>query len=346
MHLFNIFHATIFIILPVFAIPRLTYPVSSNALPSAPQNGSRSVQVIYEFSKGTWVENLAMRSNGQILATLLSSPEIYQVDPNGANPPVLVHRFTSVLGVLGIVEVVPDTFYVVTGNFSLTTFTSTPGSYSVHKIDINNFVPGHIAPIVTKVADFPEAVFLNGAALLDPTAGYIIIADSGLGAVWRLDINTGHVVKVIQDATMAPTSFPAIGINGLKVRDKDLYFTNTNTASVVRIPISSGGRAAGGASIVVSNATGADDFIFNEKGVGFHALGTSNELGKLSFNASRIEILVGSPSDFSTLAGPTACQFGRGSGDEKSLYISSTGGIEGYIGGKFTVGGRISRVSV
>jgi hypothetical protein len=87
---------------------------------------------VWQFPNGTFVENLAVRSNGQILATLLSVPELYQVDPIGGRHPQLIHRFPMVTGLTGITEVEKDVFVVIAGNWSLKTFASTPGLYSMN----------------------------------------------------------------------------------------------------------------------------------------------------------------------------------------------------------------------
>ena len=335
--------AAIFTFLASLITHGTAYPTPATEL--IPRASSYNVDVIYEFPKGTWVENLAVRENGEILATLLSTPEVFLIDPQGLHAPVLIHQFQATTGCAGIVEASPDVFYVVTGNFSFSTFESTPGSWSVWSINMTTFVYGSSAATVTKVADFPNAVFLNGATALS-LPEYIIVADSGLGAVWRLNVLTGQVTEVIQDPTMAPTSFPAFGINGVKIRDNILYFTNTNTENFVSIPINLNGTAAGSAKVVASGISGLDDFIFDKNGDAFLALGTPNELGELPAGETTPIILVGSPSDTTTLAGPTACEFGRTASDSSSLYISSTGGQAGYSTGNFTVGGRISRVQV
>ncbi|MCJ1234534.1 hypothetical protein MMC14_002495 [Varicellaria rhodocarpa] len=221
-----------------------------------PRASSYNVDVIHEFPKGTWVENLAVRENGQLLATLLSTPEVFLIDPQGLHAPVFIHKFQATTGCTGIVEAFADVFYVVTGNFSFSTFEYRLG-----------------AAIVKKVADFPKAAFLNGATALS-LPGYIIVSGSGLGAVWRLNVLTGQVTEVIQDPTMAPTSFPAFGINGVKIRNNALYFTNINTENLVSISINPNGTAAGSAKVVASGISGLDDFIFDKNGDVFLALGT------------------------------------------------------------------------
>lgn len=62
------------------------------------------VEIIHEFPGGTWIENLAIRSNGLILANLLSAPEIYQVDPS-THAAVLAAKIPAATGLLGIAEI-------------------------------------------------------------------------------------------------------------------------------------------------------------------------------------------------------------------------------------------------
>jgi hypothetical protein len=52
-----------------------------------------STQGLYEFPNPTWIENLFIRSNGEILLTSLSKPELYLLDPYATpqKPPTLLH---------------------------------------------------------------------------------------------------------------------------------------------------------------------------------------------------------------------------------------------------------------
>jgi hypothetical protein len=82
---------------------------------------------VWRFPKGTWAENMAVRSNGQLLVTFITPPDLYLVDPVAPNPQ-LIHRFPQAASLLGIAEVEKDVFAVVAGNFSVKTLASTPGS--------------------------------------------------------------------------------------------------------------------------------------------------------------------------------------------------------------------------
>jgi hypothetical protein len=94
-------------------------------------NQPLTVRNITQFPNTTFVENLAIRSNGQALVTLLSTPEIFLVDPEKGGDPQLVHKFAGVTGLSGISEIEDDVFAVVAGNLSLATFQGTQGMYQV-----------------------------------------------------------------------------------------------------------------------------------------------------------------------------------------------------------------------
>ena len=136
--------------------------------------------IVHEFPLDTWVENLVVRqTDGSIVCTLLTTPDVYLVDP-GNGRAVQVASIPGVLSVLGIVELGLDVFYVAAGNFSLVTFKSTPGSYSVWEVDLRGCGYGQKAKI-SEVATFPISGILNGMTVLNPVEGLVLIADSGLG---------------------------------------------------------------------------------------------------------------------------------------------------------------------
>jgi hypothetical protein len=96
---------------------------------TTPSRRQPVIRDVWQFPNNTWPENLAVRASGQLLVTLLSIPELYQVDPTGAQQAQLIYHFPNATGLTGITEVEKDVFVVISGNFSLATFSSTPGSY-------------------------------------------------------------------------------------------------------------------------------------------------------------------------------------------------------------------------
>jgi len=76
------------------------------------------------------------------------------------------------------------------------TFASTPGSYSIFKIDLNGYAASsHTATHgklskqaakgvkVIKVADLPSAGLPNGLTVLNPNTGILLVANSAKGLV-------------------------------------------------------------------------------------------------------------------------------------------------------------------
>lgn len=311
------------LLLALLARPTLSRPIQPRT--------TYTVSPVYTFSKGTWVENLAVRSNGLVLITLLTTPEVWQVDPVSKTGS-LIHKFADATGCLGITETVEDEFYVACGNYSTETFEATAGSWAVWKLDFTTKTAE-----ATRIAQLPDAGFLNGAMALSDSV--ILIADSAYGAVWSLNTATGSVQKSISDPSMLPTHTVApIGINGLHIQGQDLLYTQTNNATLWSIPIDiSTGAATGPTKVVSANVTGDDDFTADGKGNLFIASdGGLRSLGKGSSVAGTI----------ATVDGASAVHFGRGEGDGDVLYVSSTGGIECYIGGDCPSAGGLYMVSM
>ena len=225
---------------------------------------------VWTFPQRTWVENLVVRSNGQILTTLLTSPQLYQVDPTGKSPASLVYTFPAHTSCFGISELGHDIFYVVAGNYSLTTFAVTPGSFAVYKVNMNGFTPGGL-PSVSKVFNFPNSGELNGMTVLNSAQGLLAIADSVAGDVLSLNVNTGTISQLVISPLMSPNATIApMGINGLKVRGSSLYFTNTNRNAYAAVPINSNG-SPNGEALALSSLTSTDDFQFDTLGNAYFA---------------------------------------------------------------------------
>jgi hypothetical protein len=144
-----------------------------------PRSSNPAIHTIYEFSNETWVENTAVRSNSNLLLNILSTPSFYELNPFDSTPGSarLLHTFSFATGLGGIAEIQPDGFAVVAGNWSITTFDTTPSSCSVWKADFN-YPDRKDLPFVSKIADLPKASFLNGMTLLAPRSPYLLVADS------------------------------------------------------------------------------------------------------------------------------------------------------------------------
>lgn len=71
----------------------------------------------YDTHASQWVENIAVRSNGKILVTLINTPQVWQIDP-ASHIAELVHVFPHAISALGITEYEHDVFAVVSNTSS------------------------------------------------------------------------------------------------------------------------------------------------------------------------------------------------------------------------------------
>lgn len=339
-------HSLLTLVPWAFLLPTSVFSAPTPAPAPAPAPVSSPTRDIYQFPTiGTWVENLAVRANGQLIITRLDQPVIQQVNPfTPGKEPVTIYTFPAALATIGITEYAPDIFAVVTGNFSLVTRANPPGEYSVWKVDMRGY-HGPGTATVTKITDLPTARLLNGATTLDPLAGTILIADSLAGNVIRVDTTKGTYTVVQSDATQVGVlgSGLPIGVNGIRVRAGYLYFTNGSKNLFVRVLINPDGTARGAYEILVTNTVGAfDDFAVDVFGEFFNAQGPGNQLAKITVkNGVGTEQEVAGNATSRAIYGNTSARFGRTVLDLTTLYVTTNGGNPGPV-----EGGKIVAVEV
>lgn len=158
----------------------------------------QSTTSVYTFSGSPKSgEGIAQRSNGQILVSFFDKGELWSVDP-AAKKASKVATFTDATCSAGIVEIAPDVFAVVAGQFAFSGGNKA-GSWGIWKVDFTSGTP--VTSLLKKV---PESGFFNG--LTNFNNDTILIGDASKGAVWSMNVNTGAYSQVIQDAAMAPAA--------------------------------------------------------------------------------------------------------------------------------------------
>lgn len=303
----------------------LTHPhlVATTPLP-APQTGdlplgpAESVTPLYQFPNGSWIENISIRSNGNLLLTRFDVPQLWEVSPfSPSTSAKLLLTIPDAVGLTGIAEIAPDVFAVSAGG-TRNPF-GTPGSWSIWKvtIDTNDNAVG------TKITALPEAGHLNGMALLIPgNDGAILVDDQVNGLVYRVNMGNGDNSIVIQDPAMlanVPPSVPPLGINGIKVRSDHLWFTNTLQNTVCKIPIDPlTGSVTGPVKVITNNLLGPDDFTLDTAGRPYVASFSTNQLEAVKPNGDLVVIATG-------LVGPTSAAFGRTADDSTTIYVTTSG---------------------
>ena len=311
-------------------------PTTARALPRSsnivPRDGA-TVQTVNAFTTDAKPENLAIRSNGQILVTSTANPLLYQYDPASVNAPVLVTVFPDTTSALGITELQPDLFYVATGNASMTGGQGARNSFIVYEVDMRNFASsgnGSVTtpPAVRPVGVIPTAGLTNGitgvySATQQPS-DFLLIADTVNELIWKMDVTTGNVSVAGDDQTMQ-------GADGVKVQNNTLYYSSSTHKSVFSIPIDSTTGIVpplAEATVLASNMT-VDDFVLDAQGKIYAAGNAANVIWLIDPAANTTSVFAGTPgSNSSTIVGASAIQFGRLPADSNSLYVTAGG----YIG--------------
>ena len=298
-----------------------------------------TVDVVYDFPVATWIENLAVRHNGQILATEDTKPRLYQVDPFESRDAILVHEFSDTAQLLGIVETTQDIFYVASGNFSSETLQSFGEAY-VFKIDMRQFSPDRpSSAVISKIATLANAKALNGLTYVGGDSNLLLVSDFILGVVWSVNAETGDARVAINSTYTRSTGF---GVNGVHVHDSHLYFTNSQPQLLAKVPINEKGEAVGDFSVLAQGGFEPDDFTLDTYGNFYVASFVRGNEGLVFVPREG-----GNATYIAQIAGPTACAFGRTAVDRDILYVSTSGGDYDYTsGGPVTVSGKIVKVDL
>ncbi|RKO86528.1 hypothetical protein BDK51DRAFT_20226 [Blyttiomyces helicus] len=317
-------------------------PIPYSKYPSVkpfPHPSHPTTRTLAHFSNATWVENIAVRSNGQLLVTtFLPEASVYQIDPFRSRDPVLVSTFPTEKGCAGIAELAHDEFFVIGSTASLPR-SKTPNNNAVYKIDMAAFDAGRAH--VTKVVELTNALAPNGMTALDKRAGTLLIGDAFQGCVYLVDTVAGTYRKVQDDNTMKATIPGPVtgGINGLHVLDGKLYFTNSNHGTLYKVAIHKDGTAAGPYEVVSDRHTLLDDFTVTKKGDAFIATNSGNTIEFVK--ADGFASLFAGNANSVLFSGTTAMQFGRTKSDGGVLYVTTDGGL---ASGKNISGGKVVAV--
>ena len=284
-----------------------------------------TIRQVYQFpnSSFTDIENVATRPNGQLLLNLITEPSTYYIDPMlEISTAKHLYTFPNGTSLTGIAEYEPDVYAVVVGNYSLATYAGVLGSFAVWSLDLRS----PALPIATKIADIPEAKALNGMTAVRGSPGLLLLADSALGLVWSLNATTGSYQKAIEDPLLSPSRAFPLGINGLHVHKRTLYFTNSAQGLFGKVKITSEGKARGKAESLTTPFAGNiyDDFALDHQGNAWITNHPSS-ITKVTHRGKMQSSVAGGINSTQFLQ-PTSASFGRGSpAEECNLYVVGAG---------------------
>ncbi|KAK0619045.1 hypothetical protein B0T14DRAFT_495888 [Immersiella caudata] len=295
------------------------------------------IRNIYTFPKNHFIENIAVRSNSNLLITSMSVPELFSIDPTVTSPTAsIVHSFPNCTGISGIAEITPGLFALVTGTWDLANTRANLGSIAIWTVDFNK-PPAHRIKFITTVAN---STILNGITRHSINPTLLMAADSAAGSVWRINLLTGSSSVAFSHPLLQPTGTAMeglhLGINGLKSQGTHLYFTNSAQKFFAKVAVDFFGNQIGNIQII-SNSTAAgtagnvvyDDIALDVNGVtgkGFAWIASHPDYA--------VRVAVGGTTggeqmvvrNGTVLLNPTAAAFGRGSAKERrTLYVTNGG---------------------
>ncbi|PKX93960.1 uncharacterized protein P174DRAFT_450896 [Aspergillus novofumigatus IBT 16806] len=230
-------------------------PRSSNATGSVPLPG----RLLHHWPNGTWVENIAVRPNGNLLLTT-STPNgtVWHVKQPWTDTPEveLAYNFDEwVDRLIGIGETTPDKYIVVGSRlYSPAAYSSqVDRTFAAMELDFTEETPS-----ARMVAWMPEATLLQGVAALPWNRSTVLISDQYVlrprneqvdwtpspGQIWLLDTQTGDYELVMTNYTEMNTTYAHgkdVGIDGIRILDDELYWVNQNTGGIYRVALQKNG---------------------------------------------------------------------------------------------------------
>ncbi|KAM6479841.1 hypothetical protein HDV62DRAFT_399338 [Trichoderma sp. SZMC 28011] len=320
-----------------YIVTILSAAVAAIAVPTdQPVLGAPIKTVIQLQQNGTQFENLITRTDGTILATRIDVPEIWWINPADSTHTRVINIEGDVVSVLGITETSPNVYAFNAGN--VTSQGAVDGSFQIWGLDLT-----HEKPQTYPIARIDRASFLNGITTLDPKT--VIVTDTNLGLLWKVDISTGHYGIFLQDPSMAipeGSSIPA-GINGVHIHNGYLYFTNTAQMSLSRFPIAKDGTIIGSIQQIAEGFM-CDDFDVQPDGTVYLPTTSQNTVIRVSLDG-RVQQLAGAAASLA-VGGGTAAQFGRGLHQKKTLFVTTSGDRFSPINGTLVEPGKLVAVDL
>lgn len=275
--------------------------------------------IVFQLERnGSWFENLALRSDGSLLATRIDAPELWSIEPNcdlshPGHGSRLVN-FPNATSTLGITEIGQDVFAVVVGNLSLPSILPTPGSFVVWKVDLTG-----ITATAKVLARMPEGDFLDGMTRF--SEDLLLIADALKGTIWRLNVTTGEYSTALSHTSMVPAAGQPVpvGVNGLKVLGDYVYYTSTSQEVYARIPVNHNATAVGPVEIITSGFT-FDGFALTANGTAYLTTNPQNQVIEVS-PEGRVRLLAGNQYMLA-VGGSTAAALDQ---ERSVLYVATSG---------------------
>ncbi|KXG51740.1 uncharacterized protein PGRI_091330 [Penicillium griseofulvum] len=302
------------------------------------------VETLFQFpNNGSWIGNMALRSDGNLLVTRLDTPEVWLVDTTSGKA-TLAYSFPNVTSTFGISEIEDNIFAVVVGNFSIKTYQPGAGSFSVQKLDFNAQANGRALKLATasEIVAIPEALALNGMATFSRESNLVLIADSPKGVMWKVDTKTGDYSVALNHTTMAPAEGQALplGVNSLTMLGDYVYYTSTTRMLYCRVKVDKDAKPIGDFEVIASGFL-PDNVEMTEDGTAYIPTDPQNSVVRIT-PSGQISLVAGGQVS-TEMPGPSCVRLSK---DRQILYVGTTGGQIAPVLGKFIEPAKVLKITL
>lgn len=291
------------------------------ATPTAVSPTTRVLRSL-EFGAGQTPENLVVDDDGTVLMSFAYAGTVVRLDPDRpergltvvARLPVEDGTAAAPGGttsgqVTGLVR-------AADGRLLVATVTGRADSHGIWQIPDGGSTPTLLAALPTD--GFPNGLLDEPATLNGDRAGAVLVADSRLATIWRVDLVDGAITPAVSHPALAAGSPTGLGANGLAwlphrrrtegtTQQEALLVSVTDAATVYRIPWKDG-VAIGPPVPWVTGTAGVDDLTVDPVTGQVWAVGnTTNLCWHISPSAQVQQILTADDG----LHTPTACALRR-----------------------------------
>jgi len=287
----------------VVALTTLSYLGVAQTRPAIFKDTPRQLvptTVIASFPKKTFLENLVITPNDDLLVTNLEAGLVEKINPDGTKT-----EYARTKGRLAGIAAYGQNEFLLTG-------WDEANQPTVFLLDKNH--------AISKVMAIKGAMFLNGITPL--TATQFLIADAFKGCIWLLDMTSKTTSVWLRDPLLGLSDpkqqTPAV--NGLKIHQGVLYASNTQRQLLLRIPIRQG---KAGTPRVFVDKVNLDDFAIDKQGTLYGCTHFYNSVIRIT-PAGKITVIAEQPQG---AAGCTSLAFGRSATDKHTLYVITNGGM-------------------
>jgi sugar lactone lactonase YvrE len=275
---------------------------------AGPAQANVPIRTVVAFNPGAgeFPEGLAIDKRGTTYVSLINPVGEIRVFGPAGEQGILTHFAVPGFGPLGLALDAPGNLYVAVASFE----PATEGVYRVRR-------DGTCA----RLEGTGAILFPNGIAF--DKHGTIYATDSIRGAVWRIPRGDSAEIwaqsPLLQGNGTAGLGFP-LGANGIAFRHGQIIVTNTEGASLVRIPVEPDGSA--GPPVVIAQRPelfGADGVALSVHGNIYVAVNPQNMLLRVAPDGAITTLATAADG----LDNPASLAFGTGMGERKMLFLTN-----------------------